>query len=64
MNLSFSNPGSVKYEDIFKPGDKVRCLNYTKFTDGTEHFVGQIITVKEDTKHYYNVMSKYYEKVS
>lgn len=63
MYLSFKNPGTVKYEKKFVPGDKAKSLMDVPFTDGTKHSVGQVIEVTEATQAYYNVMWKYYEKV-
>jgi hypothetical protein len=58
-----SNPGSVKYPDKFKPGDKAKVLQAIDFSDGTSHFEGQIVDVTEENVSYYNVFHRYHEKV-
>ncbi len=38
----------------FKAGDVVRCKSYIPFSDGTAHFIGQKITIKEEELAYFN----------
>ncbi len=38
----------------FQIGDKVRCVKFTRFSDGSYHSVGQTEEVTEKTVAYYN----------
>lgn len=64
MRITYDPKNPVHYEEKFKPGDKVRSLQTTTFTDGGKHLKDQIIEVTEQTKAYFNVCHEYYEKVS
>ncbi len=38
----------------FKAGDRVRCLVFTRFSDDTAHFKGEVVYINVDEVAYYN----------
>lgn len=52
---------NLKYKDVFKVGDLVKCKERVEFCDGTVHANGEILYVSETTKYYYNFHTHIYE---
>lgn len=50
--------------DVFKAGDRVKCLKDANFIGGLKHFQEHIYEVTQETIHYYNIYHKDYVKVN